>query len=535
MSNEKSLLIWCLLFFQMPCFAQQDAWVYLIDKKDVAASITNPLTILTQKALERKINHGVSIDERDVPVNEDYITQLKNATEITVLAKSKWFNAVHVRGSVSNILALESLGCVASIEFANKNLNVSKVDQKKISKLESTFSAYNYGNAANQVQMIKAHELHQRGYTGEGMTVAVIDAGFPNVNTMLAFQKLRNGNQIKGGYDFVNRTSNVYAYTLSSHGTWVLSTMAGYLENQYIGTAPDASYYLFITEDVVTENPVEESYWVEAVERADSLGVDVVNTSLGYKVYDNPAYSHSNASLNGFTTFITRGANIAFEKGLLLVNSAGNEGSAGINAPADSPYVLAVGAVTAGGGYASFSSVGSVFQPTQKPDVVAQGQASFVIGNNDVLGTLNGTSFSSPILAGGIVCLWQALPHKSNAEMMQLIRESASQYNNPDYLLGYGIPNLFKTLNTELQLGEQENALEGIILYPNPSSGVIHFKLPSINTFWNSKIYDVLGRQIRNISIYDQVPIDISSLKAGMYVVKLESPQVLKTFRFIKR
>src|SRR5690606_987997 len=320
-----------LLFFQIHLYAQQDAWVYLSDKQNVETSVANPITILTQKALDRKNKHGVLIDERDVPVNETYITQLKNATGITVLAKSKWFNAVHVRGSQTNIEALTNLDFVSSIDFANKNLNSAKpVSQKQNSKLESELTTFNYGNAFNQINMIKGNELHLLDYTGTGMTVAILDAGFPNVNNMTAFQRLRNDNHIIDGYDFVNRNANVYANTTSSHGTWVLSTMAGYVQDQFVGTAPDASYYLFITENALSENPVEESYWVEAVERADSLGVDLVNTSLGYKIYDNANYSHSNASLNGNTTFITKGANIAFEKGLLLINSAGNEGDAGI-------------------------------------------------------------------------------------------------------------------------------------------------------------------------------------------------------------
>ncbi|MGE5944848.1 MAG: S8 family serine peptidase [Flavobacteriales bacterium] len=535
---KKGLLFLILLFFQIPIYAQQDAWVYLTDKQNVAVSIANPISILTQKALDRKIAHGVSIDERDVPVNENYIGQLKNAVGITVMAKSKWFNAVHVRGNQTDIEALTNLSFVASIDFANKSLNTAKpVSQKQISKLESVSTTFNYGDAFNQIDMINGHELHLLDYTGTGMTVAVLDAGFPNVNTMAAFQRLRNANNIIDGYDFVNRNPNVYANTTSSHGTWVLSTMAGYVQDQYVGTAPDASYYLFITEDGINENPVEESYWVEAVERADSLGVDVVNSSLGYgSFYDNINYNYPASHFDGKTTYITKGANIAFEKGLLIINSAGNEGNGGINAPADSPSVLSVGAVTASGTYASFSSVGSAIQPTQKPDVVAQGQASYVIGINGMIGTLNGTSFSSPILAGGIVCLWQALPDKTNAEMMQLVRESASQYNNPDYLLGYGIPDLLAALNTEPPNGNDEEDQEEILMFPNPSSGDLYFKLPSEETLWTFSIYDILGRKVNSFLILDEnAPIDISNLITGLYVVKIESPKTSKKFKLIKR
>ena len=303
---KKCLLLLIMLCTQLSLFAQQDAWVYLTDKQNVSSSISNPITILSQKAIDRKNAHGVIIDARDVPVNETYISQLKSATGITVMAKSKWFNAVHVRGSETDIKNLTStFSFINNIDFADKSLTLKTVQQKKQSKLENIATIFNYGSAANQIQMIKGDKLHVANYTGTGMTVAVLDAGFPNVNTMSSFSYLRNAGNILGGYDFVNRNDNVYLNNASSHGTWVLSTMAGYIQDQYVGTAPDAAYYLFITEDAPTENPVEESYWVEAAERADSLGVDVINTSLGYTTFDNASYNHAPADMNGNTTYIT--------------------------------------------------------------------------------------------------------------------------------------------------------------------------------------------------------------------------------------
>jgi hypothetical protein len=300
-------------------FAQQDAWVYFTDKENVANAIANPLTILTQKAIDRKSDHNVAIDERDVPVNENYITQVKNTSGIMVMAKSKWFNAVHVRGSEADINDLLNLGFVASIEFADDNLNRMPTQSNSSNNkfnVEDALVNFEYGNTQNQVEMISADVLHQMDYTGNGVTVAVLDAGFPNVNTMGAFQRLRNAGKLLNGYDFVNRTADIYAYAGSTHGTKVLSAMAGFIQDAFVGTAPDASYYLFRTEDAGSENPVEESYWVEAAERADSLGVDIINTSLGYKSYDNPNYSYTASDLDGNTAFITKGANIAFEKGL---------------------------------------------------------------------------------------------------------------------------------------------------------------------------------------------------------------------------
>ena len=301
--NKISLIL--LIFFFQNSVAQQDAWVYLTDKPNVASALTNPITILTQKAIDRKSLHNVPIDIRDVPVSSSYLNQLENATGISVMAKSKWFNVVHVRGSEIDINALSSFLFVDSIVFADKSLNTSKntAKSKQRNQFESkdNLTNFNYGFAGNQIEMLNGHELHLQDYSGEGVTIAVLDSGFPNVNTMSSFQRLRENGDLLNGYDFVNRTDNVYENTESSHGTWVLSSMAGYIENQYVGTAPDASYYLFITEDATSENPVEESYWVEAAERADSLGVNIINTSLGYTTYDNPNYSYSTSDMDGNT------------------------------------------------------------------------------------------------------------------------------------------------------------------------------------------------------------------------------------------
>lgn len=536
---KNNLLFLFLWIIPILYFAQQEeAWVYLSDKQNVSASLLDPITILTQKAIDRKINHGVLIDERDVPVNENYISQLKTQTGITVLAKSKWFNAVHVRGSEINIKALTGLSFVTSVDFADKSLNFKKVQHKKESKLETAFTSFIYGNALNQIEMIKGDQLHLANYTGNGMTIAILDAGFTNVHLMTSFKRLRDAGHIIDDYDFVNRDDDVYTNTISSHGTWVLSAMAGYVENNYVGTAPDASYYLFITEDAAGENPVEESYWVEAAERADSLGVDVINTSLGYTTFDNTKYNYAPSDMNGNTAFITKGANIAFEKGMLLVNSAGNDGDMSwqiVGAPADASGVFTVGAVDASGDYASFSSIGSAIQPTKKPDVVAQGLGSAVIDTNDALITLNGTSFSSPILAGGMACLWQALPYKTNAEIMQLVRASASQFNNPDFYLGYGIPNLQLALNNALSSGDPEENNFDIKIFPNPVSNVLNISVPSNENLLKGIVYNILGKKVLEIDIdKNNTQFDLSFLSRGLYLLKIESKSVTKTFKILK-
>jgi serine protease AprX len=530
---KRKILFLYLVCFQFYAFSQQDAWVYLTDKVDVVNAIANPITILTQKAIDRKINHGVVIDSRDVPVNEAYITQLKNATGITVMAKSKWFNAVHIRGSQIDIDNLTVLGFVSSIDFADKSLNSTRISKPTNKfEVEETQTVFVYGDTQNQVEMINADNLHVSNFTGAGMTVAVIDAGFPNVNTMAGFQRLRDAGNLLNGYDFVDRTSNVFASTVSDHGTKVLSTMAGFVLNQFVGTAPDASYYLFRTEDPLSENPVEESYWVEAAERADSLGVDIINTSLGYFDFDNPNYNYTATDMNGNTAFITKGANIAFDKGMLLVNSAGNSGASGVSAPADAAGVLSIAAVDGNGIYASFSSQGSAIQPTQKPDVAARGSGSFVINSNDIIIQNNGTSFSSPIMAGGITCLWQVLPNKTNAEIMQLVRESGSQFVTPDFFLGFGIPDLQLALTLELDKIRQSI----FKIFPNPVQNILQIDFPRNIESPTLIIYDVLGKQVvKAIITQDNKRINLEYLTSGIYIVKLEGDnQNVNTIKLIK-
>ena len=535
---KKQLLNLLLVFV---CFfsnaQEEDAWVFFTDKENVQASIENPISILTQRALDRKQRHNISIDERDVPVNENYIDQIKATEGLTVFAKSKWFNCIYVRGIQETIEDLTDLDFVSEIQFADRNLNGSRqaeVQQHKF-ELENTTIDFEYGNTFNQVDMINADALHQANYTGEGLFVAVMDSGFPNVDTIGAFQRLRDNNDLSAfSYDFVDRNPNVHAFTGNSHGTRVLSDMAGFIQDEFVGTAPDAMYVLFRTEDVASEMPVEESYWVEAAERADSLGVDVINTSLGYKGYDNPNYSYTSEDLDGETAFITRGSNIAFDKGMLLITSAGNSGASGVGAPADSPKVFSIGAVDAAGDYASFSSQGSNNQPTQKPDIVAQGSGSVVIDQNNNIVSNNGTSFSSPILAGAITSLWQAIPNRTNSELKEYVRATGSQFTNPDNFLGYGIPDFGEALGDALSIEEQEN--QEFSIFPNPVQNDLKIRFPFEVDQVSIQIHDILGKLVLKQTMDVGVSkLDLRALSSGMYLLKLESTKANNTFKLIKR
>jgi len=536
----KLLLTFLFLFSLNNLVAQaEDAWVFFKDKPSQTTFTASPLTMLSQRALERRTRYHIVLDSKDVPAEASYILQIKNAAGITVKAKSKWLNALHIQGTQVDISKLLTLNFVSKVEFANKSLNLSGKNRKfqkevqKTNKLDFT-TDFNYGNAANQIQMLKGNVLHQNNFTGQGMQIAIIDAGFPNVDKFAAFKRIRDNNQILGGYDFVNRNENFY--TGNYHGMAVLSTIAGYLDNQFVGTAPDAKFYLFISEDSVNETPLEESLWVEAAEKTDSLGVDVINTSLGYTTFDNPKYNYVYNDIDGKTTFISRGAEIAFSRGMIVVNSAGNEGNDPwhyISAPADAVSVLSIGAVDATGIIANFSSYGPTADNRVKPDVCAQGAGVYIINPSGNIATSNGTSFSSPVLAGVIACLWQAFPSKTNAEIIQFVKESAHLYPNFTAQEGYGIPN-FESVFTLMSNEETEAVLE-VVAYPNPSENEIKFKFPNQITEMELVVFNVLGKHIKSEKITKENPTtNISNLAQGLYLMQLKYGDKLKNFKIIK-
>ncbi len=535
------LLLFAFLLIQQGFAQTQDALVFFADKEGVAAALANPITILTQDALDRKALHDVVIDERDVPVNENYITQVKNATGITVHAKSKWMNCVYVRGTQANIEDLLNLSFVTAVEFADKSLNPFPVNQSVGDKFEmenqESRIIYNYGAASNQTEMIGIDYVHEQDFTGSGMVIAVLDSGFPNVWTNPAFSHIVNDGRLLGTYDFAERQVNVDG--TGSHGARTFSDIGAFIQDQFVGTAPEASFYLFRTEYGPTENPVEEAWWVEALERADSLGVDVTNTSLGYQDYDNPNYDHTYQDLDGQTTIAARGANHAFDKGMLLVTSAGNDGG-GFNyvaTPADAPGILTVGAVTASGNYASFSSIGPTVDGRVKPDVMAQGQNAAVVSQNGNVTTGNGTSFSSPIMAGAVASLWQARPELKNYQVMQIVRESAHLFNNPTPQMGYGIPNFEDAYNSLINLGVEDQLRETqFALYPNPVVDKLNISFPTGASEARIAIYNVLGEKVMEQSITTTKNVlNVAELSSGMYIASITSNNKTNTFKIVKR
>jgi serine protease AprX len=540
----KKIILFFILFSSFCSFSQiEDAWVYFKSKPNAATFLANPLTMLTQRSLDRRTLQNIPLDIKDVPIHQLYIDMITMAFGITVKAKSKWMNCLHIQGSQSDINALLTFTFVDHLEYADRTLNNKNANYSQqnipVNKNLSTTTSFNYGNSSNQISMLNGNLLHQQNYTGNGIQIAVFDAGFPGVNTAQPFARLYSNNGILGGYNFVDKSSNFY--TGNSHGTLVLSCMGGYKDNQLVGTAPDAKYYLYITEYAPTEEISEESNWVEAAEEADRVGVDIITSSLGYFDFDNPAHNHTYADMTGNKTFISRGANVAFSRGIVVVSSAGNSGGSSephIAVPAEATNVLAIGAVKADRNYASFSSIGPSFDGRIKPDVMAQGQASVLSNANGTITTANGTSFSGPILAGMVACLWQALPNLTNQQIINLIKQSSDKYTSPNAQYGYGIPDFQKAIDLNLSVNTipKPNLLEDFVFYQTPNSDYVTFAFPKEILKATVNIYDVLGQFIykKNITPNDNF-IPISTWNLGVYIFNIDTGTRIQNGKFLRK
>ena len=325
-----------------------------------------------------------------------------------------------------------------------------------------------------------------------------------------------------GGYNYVARNNDVFS--THNHGTMTLSCMAGFVDGQLVGTAPDAGYYLYITEDVVDENPVEESYWVEAAEEADRLGVDIISTSLGYFAYDNPNYSHTYSDMTGNSAFASQGANIAFSKGMIVVASAGNSGSSSephIGVPAEATNVLAVGAVKSDEVYAAFSSIGPSFDGRIKPDVMAKGQATTLSNTNGDIITASGTSFSCPVMAGMIASFWQAVPSLTNQQVVDFVKQSADRFSNPNAQYGYGIPDFQLALNN-VALANNQTSKSSFVIFPNPTQNQISVRFSNAFSDVKMIVYNNLGQLVlEKDNLQSNDSINLERVNSGIYFYKI--------------
>ncbi|GAB1417750.1 S8 family serine peptidase [Bacteroidales bacterium] len=547
-------LIACFITLQLSAQIAPDIYyVQFADKANSPYSLNNPQAFLSQRAIERRQKQQISYVENDLPVNPAYLQGVAQ-TGATLLFPTKWLNGVTVNLTDPSVLnQINALPYVVSVRqlsnhsqgkvykvkdyFANEYLHRALPQLKHNSKSES----YDYGNGFTQIYQINGIPLHEAGFRGQGMVIAVIDAGFVDADTHIAFDSLRNEGRLLGVKDFVHSGGNVY--TESSHGTSVLSTMASNVPGQLIGTAPKASYYLLRSEYVYYEQLVEEYNWASAAEYADSLGVDVINTSLGYIDFDYPQWTHTYEDMNGQTCPATKAANVAASKGMLVVNSAGNSGSSNtfpyMGAPADGEGVFSIGAVTSSGVRASFSSIGPTSDGRIKPDVMAMGQQTALANGNNNFTFGSGTSFSSPVIAGMSACLWQSRPTFTSIEVREAIRMSADKAANPDNFYGYGIPDytFAGSLLTSIDTGQQQEKLL-VRITPNPFVQVDKVELLTFEKI-NVRILDVKGSKVRSLSGLlpshpDLLRQTLNNLKAGFYVLELRTESAKQVLKIVK-
>ena len=457
-----TIIVLMLLAFSLQAAQQQDgtkrvrykdgpAFIYrvsLTDKAGTPYSFDNPTRFLSRRAIERRKRQGLAIDSTDLPVSPRYI-HLIQKKGISIVGQSRWQNTVLVRMKDSTLVnGIRQLPCVKACKLVW--LSPDSITPDKRIDYQSHFEPYDsipneiYGTAADQIYNLKGDQLHRAGFLGKGMMIAVIDGGFKNADRIPELQKIK----ILGWHDFVS-PNDPQLFSETDHGTKVLSIMGAYHPYIFIGTAPKAGYWLLRSEDQLTEQEVEEDYWTMAAEFADSVGCDVINSSLGYNEYDHKWMSYKQWQLDGKTAFVSRSAALLAQKGIILCNSAGNSGMGPwkkIGVPADADHILTVGAISDidTQRIAAFSSVGPTQDGRVKPDVVALGAPARVISGRGTITSSMGTSFSSPVVCGLVACLWQAMPDKTASEIIEIIRRTGNNYQHPDNIYGYGVPDFWQ-------------------------------------------------------------------------------------------
>lgn len=537
-----------LFFFQISeyVFGQdemlpQTYWVYLTDKQHSEYSLDRPHEFLSTRSIEKRKRFNIPMSYSDLPVSEFYIGQIKE-TGVKIITASSWLNAISIQSSDPEILAsILSLNCVSKIEPVRKMKRQTEMPMLSIENLKTTETNY-YGLAGNQFGMIEGPFLHENGYTGNDMVIAVFDAGFIGVDTGVGFSSVWEKEQILGYWNFPDDNDSVFIS--SYHGANVFSIMAADVPGVYVGAAPDAKYYLFRTEIVDSEYVAEEHFWLAGAEQADFLGVDIINSSLSYTTFDNPDESHTYSDLDGNTTVITKAADMAASKGILVCTAAGNYGSDSwhyIGAPADGDSVFAIGSVDGDRQYSSFSSVGPTADGRIKPDIATQGGNAAVLSSEGYVSIGSGTSYASPLAAGASAILWQAHPDKTNMEIMQALKQSASIAKTPNNKLGWGIPNLFLA---DLFLkgfdGQQNDEL--FTVFPNPVQTnlylIVYDKITADATI---EIFDISGKKILVVQPeYSDTqinPIIIQNFPqytaSGIYFIRVNTNSKSKTLEIL--
>ncbi|UZD23798.1 S8 family serine peptidase [Algoriphagus halophytocola] len=553
MERIRFLLCFLVVFFISGFVSAQNRYaVFYKYKPQSSLSLEEPAAFLTSKALDRRSKEGVPVDSLDLPVAQKYVDEVYLHSNY-ILYSSKWFNATVLVTDEAGVLELESLPFVDRVELVahgyipSPNARVGRGIYASVTHKLCPPSAQNARTLAVdendydfQNELLGIDEMHEDGYTGKGVTIAVFDAGFPGTDTANPLAHLQSNGQVIATQDLV-RPWNQDIYSQHQHGTNVLSLIASNEPDVMVAGAPDADFILMMTEEIATEYRVEEYNWVRAAEIADSLGVDIINSSVGYWDFDDPEMNYTTEDLDGETTVIARGAAMAASKGILVVNSAGNSGPSEftLNSPSDAKGILAIGAVNSELNVSSFSSRGPTGDGRIKPDLAAFGDGTVLVRSSGEVGFSNGTSFAAPQIAALAAGLWEAKPEWTKDELMENLLNSGTQAADPDNLLGFGIPNYKKALYGEILSVENEEVLPWYI-YPNPMLSDqlnIHFGNSLEAEFY---LIEMNGRTLdystlKRTSVKEPYQINLQGIKPGIYLIQMQDGALLKQSKLIRQ
>lgn len=567
--------LFSLIAFLMGYTAQAQYTRYVVqlkDKKGTAHTLSNPSTYLSAKAIERRTKQKISIDSTDLPVSADYLDSLRTVANVTILNKSKWLNQVLIRTSdptaITRINTFSFVKTTAPVALAARPIGDQPLNQKFPHPTQPANSTevrngangvygvqgtpvLNYGQSFNQIHLHEGEYLHDLGFTGSGITIAVLDAGFFGYKTNSAVDSIRLQGRILGEWDYVRNEASVNED--HPHGFYCLSIIGANKPGQIVGSAPHAKFYLLRTEDAATEYPVEEQNWVAAAEFADSAGADMITSSLGYIDFDDPTFNHSYAQRNGNTAMITIGADMAVKKGMIVTNSAGNSGGVSgegkyVACPADGDSVFTVGATTVNGTIAGFSSWGPNSAGKVKPNIVSVGQGTVLANTSGNPVSGNGTSFSNPLACGLIACLWQAFPEFTNMEILDAVQKSSHLYQAPNERFGYGIPNFrlaFEFLTKERASRNLVNLLGEKWLKPYPNPYTSQFSVALKAPADGEGVFQLLDAQGRLVdaktvmvvsgTIYQVEFSNAPKLSKGVYFIRYNDGKNKQSIKIIKR
>lgn len=531
------------LLFMLPfvAAAQENRYmVFFTDKEGIPQTISKPIDFLSERAIQRRMDQNISITAEDLPVSKSYVAGVM-AAGATVLYTSRWVNGALIHCPPAVVTEVEALPYVDRVEY------VAPPGREPSGGRRSAGFRKNNNNIGidteGQLKMLGLDQMHRDNFDGEGIVIAVLDSGFPGVDQAPAFQALFAEGRFDAevSHNFISHTSNVF--TDDDHGTEVLSVIVGEVPDAFTGGARGVSLQLFVTEEVPTEYRVEEYNWMLAAERADSAGADIIHSSLGYYDFDDASMNYSADQMDGKTTVVTQAARMAVDRGMVVVVSAGNEGHIPswriVTAPADAEGVLAVGSVNSVRQRVSSSSIGPTSDGRIKPDLAALGSGVRVVKANGQISTASGTSLAAPLVTSLVAGVMQRQPELSARQVVDLLRQTASQAGDPDNLLGYGIPNYQAIVNYQ----DEDDQAEAFVVFPNPlrDSDTLTIRPNDPEAFDSCQIEIVtaqgrvlVSRRVQFDWLNRSYRTTLAGLPAGPYYVRIYSDKRKETFKIVK-